>query len=518
MILEEKLGNKKLSMKKWMYLMAGLLIVACSKDDDGIDRPNGPDPDPAAEVTVQNFMWQAMNLWYFWQQDVPDLADDRFTTMEEYTAFLESESDPGDFFDNKLRFSEDRFSFYSDDYTELTQSLAGISRSNGMEFGLVQFSGSNDVFGYVRYILPGSDAASKDISRGEIFTTVNNVTLTVDNYQDLLFGEDATYTLGMADIEGTTITPNGKTVTLTKVDNFQEDPIFLREVFQDWGGSGRNIGYLMYNGFINEFDEQLNEAFGFFKSNGVTDLVLDLRYNGGGSVNTSRLLSSMIYSTNTSEVYIEQQWNDKLQEVFTDGDPNALKDYFASTTSAGSPINSLNLTQVYVLTTRSTASASELVINGLNPYMDVVKIGTTTRGKNEFSLTMVDDPDRDGAPFVAYQDIRRNDINPENSWAIQPLVGRNANSVGFMDYTAGFVPDIELQEDLENLGVLGDPNEPLLARALQEITGIGAKRSFEVRMPADPFTHSGMFKPRKDNMVLDKEIQLPESFQKALME
>jgi len=135
-------------MKKWLYAMAALMVAACSKNDDGIDLPDGPDPDPDADVVVQNFMWQAMNLWYYWQEDVPDLADDRFTTMEEYTVFLESESDPAAFFENKLRFSEDRFSFYSDDYTELTQGLAGISRSNGMEFGLVQFSGSTNVFGY----------------------------------------------------------------------------------------------------------------------------------------------------------------------------------------------------------------------------------------------------------------------------------------------------------------------------------------------------------------------------------
>jgi len=497
-------------MKKFLYLLAGLMLIACSNDDDGVPPPSGPNPDPDADVVVQNFMWQAMNLWYFWQQDVPDLADDRFTSMEEYTAFLESESDPAAFFETYLRFSEDRFSFYNEDYTELTQGLAGISRSNGMEFGLIQFSGSNNIFGYVRYILPDSDASEKDISRGEIFTGVDGVTLTVDNYQDLLFGENNTYTLDMADISGTDITPNGKSVTLTKEEGFQEDPIFLTKVFDNIGG--RTVGYLMYNGFINEFDQQLNDVFAIFKADGVNELVLDLRYNSGGSVNTSRLLSSMIYGTKTNEVYIEQQWNDKLQEVFTDGDPNALKDFFAGTVTGGVPLNTLNLTKVYVLTTRSTASASELVINGLDPYVDVIKIGTTTRGKNEFSLTMVDDPDRDGAPFI-YTPSRENQINPDNSWAIQPLVGRNKNSVGFFDYTDGFAPDIELQEDLENLGVLGDPNEPLLARALQEISGVSAKRFYDVRMPAEAFTHSKMFRPMKDNMVLDKDIQLPESFQ-----
>ena len=499
-------------MKKWIYLFAGLVLAACSNDDDGVPPPDGPDPDPDADVTVQNFMWQAMNLWYFWQSDVPDLSDDRFSSMEEYTAFLESDEDPAVFFDNKLRFTEDRFSFYSDDYTELTQSLAGISRSNGMEFGLVQFSGSDNIFGYVRYILPDSDASTKDISRGELFTGVDGVTLTIDNYQDLLFGDNATYTLNMADISGTEIRPNGKQVTLTKAEGFQEDPIYITEVFEDIGG--RTVAYLMFNGFLNEFDLQLNDAFSFFKSRGANELILDLRYNSGGSVNTSRLLSSMIYGTNTDEVYIEQQWNEKIQEAFTRDDPDALKDFFASSVS-GEAINTLNLSRVYILTTRSTASASELVIHGLDPYIDVIKIGTTTRGKNEFSLTMVDDPDREGAPFI-YTPSRVNQINPDNSWAIQPLVGRNKNSVGFFDYTSGFAPDIELQEDLENLGILGDPNEPLLARALQAISGSTGKQSFQVALPADAFTDSGMFSPMKDNMVLDKEIRLPGSLQEAL--
>ncbi|MCW5517083.1 S41 family peptidase [Muriicola sp. Z0-33] len=493
-------------MKKYvlLFLTIGFFYVGCKKNDDGIGGPNGPDPT-TADVTVQDFMWKAMNIWYFWQADVPDLADNRFSNDQEYTEFLQTESDPADFFDNKLRFSEDRFSFYNMDYKELTDNLSGVSRSNGLEFGLIVFQGSDDIFGYVRYIIANSDASTKDISRGELFTGVDGQTLNRDNYRDLLFGENATYTLNMADIENDVITPNGKEVTLTKEEALVENPVFITTSFEI---SGVKIGYLMYNGFTNEFDEDLNDAFGQLKSAGVTELVLDMRYNSGGSVNSSRLLSSMIYGTNTDELYIKQRWNDKIQEAFTADDPNALNDYFASSTGDGSPINTLNLTRVYVLTTGSTASASELVINGLDPYLDVIKVGTTTTGKNEFSLTMVDDPSRDGAPFI-YTPSRENQINPNNLWAIQPLVGRNENSVGFSDYTAGFSADIELEEDLANLGILGDLNEPLLARAIDEILGVSSKRDFTVKHPVELITSSKMFRPIKDNMILDKEFYLP---------
>lgn len=486
-------------MKKFYALLLGLLLIAsCSKSDDD---PGGPDPDPNADVTVQDFMWKAMNLWYFWQSDVPNLADDRFSTDQEYTNFLAATSDPSDFFFDRLLFTDDRFSFLNSDYTELTQNLAGISRSNGLEFGLFLFQDSDDLFGYVRYIIPNSDASTKDISRGELFTGVDGQTLNIDNYRDLLFGENVTYTLNMADIADGVISSNGKSVELTKEEGLSENPVFIANTLDV---NGQNVGYLMYNGFTNEYDEDLNAAFGTFNSEGVSDLVLDLRYNGGGSVNTSRLLASMIYGTFTDQLYIKQRWNEKLLDVF---DPEDLKDYFAATTSAGSPINTLNLSRVYVLVTNSSASASELVINGLNPYIDVILIGETTRGKNEFSLTMVDDPGREGAPYI-YSSSRESQINPDNSWAIQPLVGRNENSVGFSDYTAGFTPSIELFEDLENLGVLGDPNEPLLARALQEIDGAGAKRDFTVSTPIEIYTSSRMFQPIKDNMILDKPLNI----------
>ena len=498
-------------MKRILPLLAGLLILACSKDDDAFNPPGGPNPD-GSDLTVPDFMWKAMNLWYFWQEDVPDLGDDRFSTDREYTEFLASEADPADFFNNRLRYVEDRFSFFSADYEELTQNLSGISRSTGLEFGLTyddlngngQLDATDPVYGTVRYIIPQTPAATAEIARGDIFVGVDGTMLNGGNYRALLFGDNLSLTLMMADFDAGELVPNDREVPLTK-ETISENPVFMTKTFEV---EGTIIGYLMYNGFTNEYDEDLNAAFGTLVAAGATELVLDLRYNSGGSVNSSRLLSSMILGTRTQDLYIKQRWNDKIQEAFTRDDPNALNDYFASQTGSGTPINTLNLNQVYVLTTRSTASASELVINGLNPYMDVITIGTTTTGKNEFSLTMVDDPNRPGAPFI-YSESREGDINPDNRWAIQPLVGRNENSVGFSDYTSGFSPNIEVVEELGNFGVLGDLNEPLLARAIQEITGSSAKRSWENLYPVETFTDSGMFTVLKDNMYLDKDITLP---------
>ncbi|WP_222984462.1 S41 family peptidase [Flagellimonas meishanensis] len=477
-------------MKKIILLFLGLslLMSACNNDDD---------TPVSTDIVVQNFMWRAMNLWYFWQGEVPNLADTRFTSDEQLIDFLEETPNPEDFYFDVLLFNDDRFSFLNEDYKELVNNLSGVSKSNGLEFGLRRFSGSDDLFGYVQYIVPNSDASTKDIARGELFTRVDGQQLNIDNYVGLLFGDNDTYTLGMADIDGTTITDSTKEVTLTKIENQVEDPILVATTLDI---NGTKIAYLMYNRFLSNFNEQLNDAFGQFITDGATELVLDMRYNPGGSVNTSRLLASMIHGTNTNNLYIRQRWNDKIQEQLS---AEQLEDYFANSTGS-SPINSMNLSKVYVLATGSSASASELVMNGLAPYVDVIHIGETTRGKNEFSITLVDDPE---GSYV-YNSSRENQINSENNWGLQPLVGRNENADGFFDYTDGLAPDIVLEEDLANLGVLGDPNEPLLARAIQEITGLSSKKDFIVQMPARPLTTSRVHTAVKDNMYLDKPLNI----------
>jgi carboxyl-terminal processing protease len=487
----------KISLWSLLFLT---LVLSCAKDD--APTPVIPvEPTPVSkDVTAHNFMWKAMNLWYFWQADVADLADNRFATDKVYSDYLQAQGEPDAFYNDKLLFSEDRFSFLNADYKELVQSFQGISKSNGLEFGLSLFSGTENVYGYVRYIVPGSNAATVDISRGEIFTGVDGKTLNLENYQELLFGPNDSYTLNMASIENNTITPNGKSVNLTKEANLSENPVFLTRVIET---GGQKTGYIMYNGFTSNYNEQLNQAFGSLKSAGVTDLVMDMRYNPGGSVNTSRLLASMIYGTDTNKLYIRQRWNSKIQPQLSS---SQLEDYFANSTGQ-TPINSLGLSRVFVIATGSSASASELVMNGLDPYMEVIHIGTTTRGKNEFSITLVDIPSNS---FI-YDSTKESGINSKNLWGIQPLVGRNENANGFFDYTTGFTPDYELREVLSNYGILGNPTEPLLAKALSLITGNTNKAvNYDLKneFQLNEFDNSKRHSPLKERMILDKNIDL----------
>lgn len=501
-------------MKKYilLFLSLGLLFSNCKKTDDTVIEDEIIEETEEeiieTDVTVQSFIWQTMNAYYFWQSDVNDLTDDRFNTYADYTAYLSDFPDPVDFFYDELLFSEDKFSYLSENYRDLLNAFVGISKSNGVEFGLSRFAESDAIFGYVRYIVPNSDAAAKEIKRGDIFTGVNGQTLTINNYEDLLFGDSNTYTLNMADIANNTITPNDIAVVLTKEDNLVEDPLLVNEILEV---SGQKIGYLMYNQFTGGSEAQLNQAFGEFKSEGITDLVLDLRYNLGGLGFTANVMASLIYTANAEELFYKVRYNDKIQGTL---EPGFGETFFTTTTGSdngntNAPLNNLNLARVFIIATDGSASSSELVMNSLAPYIEVVHIGTTTVGKNQGSATFVDDPENGNV----YDQEREDNINPDNQWAIQPIIMLAENAEGFSDYYNGLLPDIEIEEDIENMGVLGDIDEPLLARALQEITGASAKRTFNVQFPVNLITSSKMFAPMKDNLIVEK---VPETLKTKL--
>ena len=457
-------------MRKLSLLAAVAFLVfgvsSCFEDQDDNPVNNGTN----SALTINDFIWNGLNAFYLYKDDVPNLANNRFATQEAKSEFTNSYPSPEAIFDDLLYQPGivDRFSFLVGDYIALEQQFAGITKNNGMEFGLVFYPDSDfEIFGYVRYVLPGTSAESEGLERGMIFNTVNGVQINNDNFSGLF--SDDTYTIGLATFDGENVTPTGEEVTLTKVE-YSEDPIFISQTLNV---SGQNIGYLMYNGFIANFDEQLNNAFGQFASDGVTDLVLDLRYNPGGSVLTSITLASLITGQFTGEIFTTEEWNSDNQVFFEANDPERLINRFRNDTRNGTGLNSLNLNRVYVLTTRSSASASELVINGLDPWITVNQIGGTTRGKFSASTTLYDS-----------ENFGREGANPDHTYAMQPLILKSLNANGVTDYFDGLAPDTELGEDYSNLGVLGDPSEPLLAEALFQITGDpgfgAAPKSFNV--------------------------------------
>lgn len=453
-------------MKKIPFLLltvcVSLSMITCSDDLDDTIRP-------ATNLEISQFIYRGLNFWSLYKEDVPDLANDRFASDAERDDFLSQFDSPEATFDGLLS-PNDRFSILRDDFIELENALSGIRRSTGMRFSLLNDpSGNGNVFGVVRFVINNSPAQDAGVQRGMIFTGIDGAQLT--NVSDLgaIFDQDA-FTINLADYDEATetFTLNGTDITLAQVELSINPVHTARTLTVD----GEQVGYLHYTGFTNEFDDQLNNAFAQFQADGVTDLILDLRYNGGGSIETANDLSTMITGQFDGQLFIKQTYNEDRNP---DNEFDRLFNSNIGSGNNGASINSLNLNRVYVLTTGSTASASELILSGLDPYIEVIQVGTTTSGKFEGSFLLYDSPNF----------RRTDDINPNHRYVMLPLVLRSVNANGLTDYFDGFTPDIQIAENFANLGQLGVQGEPLLDAVIDEIL-LGRRPSTDVQTRETP--------------------------------
>ena len=424
-------------MKKLLFLFVFLFVFACKDDiDDSVLVTT------TENLEIEDFIYKVMNYWYLWQEDVPNLADNRFSNDKEYTAFLQSFDGPEELFDS-LQIIEDKYSYITNDYVAFLESQKGIALGSGMVFGLVRLSeGSSEIFGYVRYVLPDSDAKTKGIKRGDIFSHVNGVKLSDTNYLGLLFSNAPSYTIGLATISNSQITTTGESVALNNSQQTEQSVHIAKVIEYD----GKKVGYLMYNGFIEPQEDNLRAAFTTFSAAQIDELVVDLRYNSGGRVSTAQLMAGLIAGEDGDKIFGRLIFNEK----------RSAQNNEISITNTDIR---LGLSRVFFLTTKSAASASEMIINGLKPYMNVIQIGDKTAGKDVGSNPFLDIIDDKGT------------VNPNHAYLLLPITFKYYNSYGIGDYSDGLTPTIMLPETLSNLGLLGDVNEPLLKKALDVISG-----------------------------------------------
>lgn len=459
-------------MNKYFTLLLSLFLIILFQ---GCSSSSGPGEDFVEASDEKQFVWNGLNHWYFWQDDVADLADDRFRNAAEFHTYLNQFRDEEELFESLL-FREDNFSWFIRDYVAHEEARLGTSKSFGFRFGLLRESSDNNrVLGYVRYVVPDSPADNAGLKRGDVFNGINGQTLTLNNYLELLRGD--TYTLSLAKV--TDFTPSPRTYTLENLDEevtvtaitLQENPVHTSKVIK---AGPAKVGYLMYNSFRFNFHEDLNERFREFKNEQVDELVIDLRYNGGGTLLTSTLLASLVSGISSDEIFAELIHNDKRSSR------NSTYDFLVEVPvydNSGNFIrtdemHNLNMNRLYILSSGNTASASETLINGLLPFgVEVIIIGDVTAGKDEGSITVYDAP---GANFSPRNDQQRSMINPTHMRAMQPIIFKIFNR-DKADYPNGFVPNYMIREFeyLENLPELGDPEEPLLAVALNHIKGEG---------------------------------------------
>lgn len=445
-------------------------VATATLEDGSIVTFENANNSGKAEIITSDVIsdYKYVNGWIYDNMSVYYLWNDKLSKSPNYSL------NPEDFFESILyKYNKtsnpdgDRFSWIQEDYTELLGNLSGVaSHEIGFEYILVGTDATlKQYYALVLYAMHGTDAELKGINRGRFITKINGQNITADNYKNL-FGGTGTKKLSMADFvynetEKRYILQSSGDVTINMHNYFAENPIYLDTIYTV---ANNKIGYLVYNFFArdngdksNNYDKELISKLSNFKSKGVNEMVLDLRYNSGGAVSSAiALASALVKNRSTKNVLTTSQYNSILHNaLIKEEGANYNKDYFIDkiidTTVA---IPEMNLPRLYVLTSGWTASASEFIINGLKPYMDVILIGETTYGKNVGSITIYEDDD------------------PKNKWGMQPIVVKFANSLGFSDFTAGFTPDYEIDE-FENLYLysFGDTNDPLLGKALSLITG-----------------------------------------------
>lgn len=455
-------------MKKFFIplFLTGVFFTSCSKDDDTVEeveeKTEEVEKKPERNLEIEDFVWKAMNNIYLYKGSVPELADNYFPTQAKLDEYLAKWDTPEDLFYEGLIAEEDKFSWIVEDYEELENYLQGSSKSAGFKYGFAYAPNSNTkVMAYVIYVSPDGPADIGGLRRADFITEVNGTEMTVNNYQGIFNSDDLV--LGLSTVENGNLVKSGD-IYVTKAE-YKEKPVAIEKIFTV---EGVKIGYLYLSTFLGEFeidDAKLNDAFGKFKAEGVDELIVDLRYNSGGYSEFSADLASMVTGQFEGEIFTQQVWNDDWQNYWVKNNAEYLYHRFDGEISTGEAINSLNLNRVYVIETFRSYSASESFLIGLEPYIDVIHIGSNTGGKFQGSTTVYD-----SEGF-----FNKKNINTSHKYAIQPLIYKFANANGYSDFIGGLTPDIEFEESISNLGQLGELDEPLLARTIEEITGVSTK-------------------------------------------
>lgn len=460
------------SKSLFLLLLVGFFSVSCN-DDDAIPGDS--------DLAINNWIYGVMKEVYYWTETIPNKVN--------------KNQPPMDFF-GSLRNPKDDFSMLFPDFAELMNSLSGIQREAGYEFFLSRAcEGCNEVIGIVIYIKPGSPAFYAGLKRGDVIEKINNKFINMSNYENLMGELSNNHTLTFSrQMEGSDNFQIQPDISLNVLE-LQENPNFLDTVYTV---DGRKVAYYVYNFFAdgvnvnagddNRYNDQMDAIFADFKSKGVTDLILDLRYNSGGAVSAATNLASLIGpGVGSNKMFYENKWNDFYQQYIErqkDGEDILRRKFKDKNENIGNLIDG----RMYVLTGSRTASASELIINGLIPYMNnIILIGEKTVGKNVGSIPIEDEE------------------NAANHYGMLPIVFKIYNSAGFSEYDDGFKPDVVAYDLALPMHELGDVEETLLAEALKIIRNNGniVSRRKESEPGIKPFSSSIDKKARTNRAILN---------------
>ena len=390
---------------------------------------------------VNTFAWNVMNTYYLWRDEIAP-ALEKWQTWEEP---IQKVADIR--YKNAAGKDIDHWTMLTDDFASLEGGVSGHTRTLGMDFLLYYADQTHSrICAVVTYTFKAAPAAQAGLKRGDAIMTVDGLEMTPDNYQKIvrerLLG-GGTVKLGLSD---------GRSVTVTAADMY-EDPVQTVRILERPGG--KKVGYLHYSSFTLDSCEDLVDVFDDFVREGINDLVLDLRYNGGGYLITEEVLASMLAPVSVvkaGSILYQEVFNSKLaaemkveptcfDTAFTFRSGGELK---VVSTAGSNP----DLPRLYVLVTDASASASESLVCCLRPYMDVILIGEQTSGKycagylmkavNWYDSVKKELEEGEYAKALPYVD----------NWGIYVMYSRYADCNGVtLSMPDGIAPDFEAEDD-----------------------------------------------------------------------
>lgn len=391
---------------------------------------------------VNEWIYEFMNSNYLWNEHIPDLTLDYSL---DYQKFLRSMLDGVASFDDVNHddgfwLNGQRQSYYT--YIESNAPVSRAVGSSNTDSGMlirasILGASEDDPCGFaVMWVTPGSPADEAGVKRGDFIRKVNNVAVTTTNYQSLggqVLNGNVTIDLNDVKFENgaAIITPRIPSVLVAK--NTYKDPAIYKNstIVTE---NGKKIGYLLYMGFHMNYDNDLIDVFNQFKAEGIEELIIDLRYNNGGHVLSSTVLGTLVAgSAHADKIYARTVYNATRTAAGEVGEYRIGNPVNPESNNSYAPIanalsSSLNLNRVFVITTITTASASELLINGLRGLgIKVNLIGTSTQGKN-----------------VGMEGWQKQIGN--YTFVFYPITFYCENANGFRDYADGFKPDVEIDD------------------------------------------------------------------------
>ncbi len=414
---------KRLIFKVLMIPVMLLTFTACPQD-----------PDFGTESHAKKYLKdEYMDVYYYWNDEINKKANPNLP-IEEYF--------------NALLYAKDRWSWMMDNSGLVTMQTGVVTGSFGMSVAQsVEYYGDYDIL--VRYVIKDGPADKAGIERGWVITHLGGVeTMTLireGKINDELSKSPQKYTFRL---------PDGSSKEITLSATTLNEPSYLDvQIFtpEDFDGLNENVGYFNYLSFTASKLNEIRTAMATLKSHNVKKMILDLRYNGGGDGEASQLLVNYLAPKSADgEIYAIRSHNKILKLAGWNESLKIERDE-----------NALDLDQLYIITGEGSASASEVVLNGLKPLMNIQHVGDTTYGKPNGMYILIYPGEKeyyDEFNLGKYDNIQ---------WCFLPISFYTTNKDGYGNYEDGLIPDHYRPDNLyEPFGA----EEDLIKACLTHIT------------------------------------------------